>query len=701
MKRVRKAVVVLMALCCLLVQMSLNVCADVVQKSSNMDVVLVIDVSGSMQKTDPNKVALEGAKLFIDMMENSGSRAGIVAFSDELVQVYNMTAINSEADKTSLKNVIDNLQFSGDTDIGTAIQKAVEMITTAQDVGNNKMILFFTDGKIDLPKASPSEEEAEKESYEKANSAISAATASDIPIYTIGLNVNGGVDTDLISNMSASTGAKNSIVTSAGELPPIFNSIFADFVESEIDELGDITIKDSDTYEELPFEIPNDSVLEANIVMITSGEGTLSDILLVRPDGSNLSPDGQTLLLSTSNNYNMLKLIGPMAGNWTLKIKGDQGCQVHVNLLFNYDVVLKASTQADADGNLHVSATLEKNGTPVQDEALYGQLTTNVSVTRSDGTVTSYPMTLTNTTFDCTVPVEEGETVQAYAHTEGANMYRDSEVFQYTNTVVTETEPPETEAPETEAPETEKPELTQQSLPSPIEISGLLPNMAKTKLNLADYFGSTDPAAIISYQVQVSDDSIASVQLENGELHIQGAVKGTTQLLVRATDDAGNALEQQTDVIVKATFGSILPLILIPVVLLLVILLVIILLANRPKPLVGYLYWQILQEDGITERTEEEQYDLTFAGKKAAVSEFVTDVTLSYAGLEKVEVIATKNGISVQNKGKVVLTDENGGETKKLAVLDGGSFKIECQTEDGDTEFVSIRYQRDMNDMLY
>lgn len=686
MRKLKKGLVLSIIMLCVLMQMCICVRAVPVQRSSNMDVVLVIDVSGSMKKTDPEKIALEGAKLFVDMMENSGSRAGLVAFSHELVQVYNLTAINSGSDKASLKNAIDTLQFSGDTDIGTAVEKAVEMLTSVQDVGNNKMVLFFTDGEIDLPKGSPSETEAENLSKEKSESAIVNAAAANIPIYTIGLNVNGGVDTDLISKMASSTEAKNNIVTAAGELPAIFNDIFADFVETEINELGDITIADANVYEELPFSIPNDSVLEANIVMITSGEGTLTDVQLVKPDGSTISPDGKTTILSTSNNYNMLKLIGPMSGTWTLRIKGDQGCQVHVNLLFNYDVILKSSGQADDEGNLTISATLEKNGTLVADEALYAQLVTTACVTRADGTVTSYPMNLNGNAFSCTVPVSEGETVTVYTHTEGANMYRDSEPFTYVNNTVTTATI-----------------IQLAALPSPIKISGLLPSRAKTTIDLAAYFGSSDPTINTNvYTARVEDNSVASVQLNGNKLELKGIAKGNTRIEVQGTDAEGNILYQQADLIVDATFGSIVPLILIMASIVLVIVIVIVIIVNKPKPLSGYLYWQLLSEDGYSVNTNEEQFDLTFARTKAIVSNFVTELSLAYAGLDKVEITAGKNGLVVQNKGKVcVLMDENGAEVKKLNLFDGGGFKIACRTDDGDPLFVSLRYQKDLNDMFY
>lgn len=685
-KKVKQWIIFAITIACMLMCTGIIVNASSVQENSNMDVVLVIDVSGSMKQADPGKVALEGAKLFIDMMESKGSRAGIVAFSDKMVQITGLTELQTDSDKTALKTTIDNLNFSGDTDIGSALQKAMEILNVAQDIGNKKMVLFFTDGKIDLPKGAPSEAAAETASLQATETAVASAASAGIPIYTIGLNTTGGVDTDLISRISSSTGVQTNIVNDAGELPTIYNDIFADFVETEINELGNIKITSADQYEELPFNIPNDSVLEANIVMITTNTGTINDILLVKPDGNTLVPDGKNVFLSTSNNYNMLKLIAPGTGDWILKIKGDQGCEVHVNLLFNYDITLKAVSQPDADGNLELSATLEKKGMPVSDPALYSQLTTVANVSRNDGTVTSYPMSLSDTTFTCTVPVAEGEKISVTVHTEGANMYRDSDLIEYENN----SKPAAPAA------------VQKMALPSPIELKGFLPSLAKAKLDLADYFEMDDGSKLVGkYNAQIKDQGIASADIKDSELELKGKSKGKTEIEVQAEDDQGNILTQQTELIVVPLLGSIIPIIIGLIVIILLVIILVIILVTKKGPMSGYLYWQILEEDGFSSRngTGEEQFDLTFAKKKALVSNFVTEFELAYAGLEKVEITAAKNGLNVQNKGKnCKLMDENGSESKKIRIFDGGSFRILCQTEDGNTVFVAVRYQKDLNE---
>ena len=135
MKLARKGIIWLVALFALLLG-GLTVLADDLDGSSGMDVVIVMDTSGSMQNSkgggaDPEGVAMEAAKLFVDMMESSGSRVGLVPFSDQLGNVVNLTDINSTADKEGVKSAISALSYGGDTDIGQAMQEGFSTASAA------------------------------------------------------------------------------------------------------------------------------------------------------------------------------------------------------------------------------------------------------------------------------------------------------------------------------------------------------------------------------------------------------------------------------------------------------------------------------------------------------------------------------------------------------------------------------------------
>ena len=238
MKRGKQLLALLAGLLCLML-CSLTVFADTFGQSAGIDAVLVIDCSGSLDMasggTDPDKISLEAAKLFIDMTELSGSRVGIVAFSNVIEGELGLTQINSDADKDRIKASIDALpaDYKGDTDIGMGLEHAMQYLSTANDVGNNKTILLFTDGDIDLPKdangnTDPAGEAArEATSEQQVRTAASDASNAGIKIYTVGLNANGGLDDTLIREVADATGGKEYPATKADDLPAIFFDIFA------------------------------------------------------------------------------------------------------------------------------------------------------------------------------------------------------------------------------------------------------------------------------------------------------------------------------------------------------------------------------------------------------------------------------------------------------------------------------------------
>ena len=657
-------------------------------ESTGMDVVLVLDLSGSMKTTDAGRVSLEGAKLFIDMMESADSRAGFVAFDSKVTEQYNLSTMNSSDDKNNIKNAIDGLQYSsGDTNIGDAVEKAVGMLEVSQDIGNKRMVLFFTDGNIDLDSKPEVESDSEKISLQQTLDASARAASEDITIYTIGLNAGQSekfrMDPTLITEMADTANGICRVVTSASELPSAFNDIFAKIVDSEIDDLGSITISDPNSFEEKQFEIPNESVLEANIVMITGGTGNLSEIELIDPNGNTLSPDGKKLLFSKSNNYNMLKMIAPQVGDWLLRIRGDQGCEIHLNLIFNYDVTIEATAEEDRSGeNALVFARLMKRGTPVADQVLYSQMNTVANVTREDGSMNVYPMPLDDDNeFVCSVPIEEGETIRIVVHTEGANMYRDSQEVVFSRS----------------APAQPQFTVSVNPLPDHIVLKGLLPMLAKDELNLDAYFISSDSSASgLNFQVSVDDTSIVGASVKGNKLELKGAGIGTTTAEVIAADVNQKEYYGETKVQVVATFKNIIPLIIIGVgalvLLILLIFIIIYILTHGAKPMKGILNWSISTNGGASFGSEE-PFMLEFSGKTERLGNITTANELMFMDLQNVVLTGKKDGLQIENKSKSCeMKDSFGAVKRSFLMKEGDECVIDCTGNDGSEASVSLRY---------
>jgi Ca-activated chloride channel family protein len=122
--------------------------------SEGLDVVLVLDVSASMQAADfpPNR--LEALKQVASdfLYRGGGNRVGILAFAGHTFTQSPMTT-----DHTVLAEMVDSLSFksisharSGGTAIGDALLVATDTLLAGRLAGRDQVILLISDGESNL-----------------------------------------------------------------------------------------------------------------------------------------------------------------------------------------------------------------------------------------------------------------------------------------------------------------------------------------------------------------------------------------------------------------------------------------------------------------------------------------------------------------------------------------------------------------------
>lgn len=142
------------------------------------DVILVIDKSGSMLPSynngeDKMTNAKEAAKGFIDLMDLTKHRVGIVDFSSSnIIGSFPLTD-----DATAAKNYINTIQANGSTATGDAIQTAMDMLAGHRSEAQ-PVIVLLTDGDATQPSNDP---------YGYALQKAEAAKDAGIIFYTIAL----------------------------------------------------------------------------------------------------------------------------------------------------------------------------------------------------------------------------------------------------------------------------------------------------------------------------------------------------------------------------------------------------------------------------------------------------------------------------------------------------------------------------------
>lgn len=187
---------------------------------ASTDVMLVLDVSGSMGATDlqPTRLdaATSAARTFLDSLPE-GARVGVVSFS----QGANVVAPLS-SDKTQAENALNRLTPSGGTAIGDGLNAALNQLAQgpgdAQGERSPGLVILLSDGESNFGQ-SPA-------------SVAARASQQGVQVDTVGIGQRGvqtyvgrqavGLDETTLQNVANATGGQYFYASDAGQLAQIY-----------------------------------------------------------------------------------------------------------------------------------------------------------------------------------------------------------------------------------------------------------------------------------------------------------------------------------------------------------------------------------------------------------------------------------------------------------------------------------------------
>ncbi len=332
------------------------------------DVVLIMDESGSMAFADRERIAVEAAKMFIDMEKAAGINLSLVEFSNKITST-GLIEIEEKNDKDELKELLDQISYKGKahTDTGAALQEAVSILNSSESTGK-KAIILFTDGRTDIDDGTPGR--TTEDSLDDVNAAMKEAGEQGYPIYSVGLNADGSVEESELNRLALNTGGDYRIAKDVNELPDFFNQIFMEMrniLEIKLDKF----VADGN-YRDIKINIENSNIVEANIVILHSDK--LIDAKIYSPQDEEVGKGDSGVRFSPSEKYTVIKLIRPQTGDWILQVKGVSGDNIRISLLYNYDFTVTTMLSArevkvgDAVG---INLYLNSEGESIKGEEFY------------------------------------------------------------------------------------------------------------------------------------------------------------------------------------------------------------------------------------------------------------------------------------------------------------------------------------------
>ena len=272
--------------------------------ASNVDVVLLIDRSGSMAGSKISE-AKTSAKYFTDLM-HTGDKIGVVTYETSTRVDYPLTKIESTNTKTLVKNKIDQIYPAGVTAMGAGLRTAYNQLVNYGDPSHPWAIVLMSNGFHNYG--------------EHPYNVLPALKSKNIKVYTIGLGA--GADGNLLGKIATDTGGFYRYAAKPTDLVAIYQAIAAVVTQEQTISSISSSIAQGETTQ---LTAPLDSSVVQATFSVSWGGSDL-DLTLIKPDGSLIDP----VVASTDPHieyieearYEMYRIECPMMGVWTMVITG-------------------------------------------------------------------------------------------------------------------------------------------------------------------------------------------------------------------------------------------------------------------------------------------------------------------------------------------------------------------------------------------
>lgn len=307
------------------------------------DVRMVVDVSGSMKKNDPQNLRKPAMELMIKLLPQE-SRAGVWSFGESVNLLVPHKLVNNawREEATAKTDAINSAALF--THIGAALEQAAYDIGKQDKTFRNNIILL-TDGMVDI------EQSAEVNARERERirtELLPRLQAAGYVIHTIALSDD--ADKALMEELSMATDGVFATVKDAEQLMSAFLRIFDQAVPLE----------------RLPLEqnrfLVDPSVEEFTALIFRKPQARPTE--LVAPDGNIYTAAnalGKVKWHSTAN-YDLITVTRPLAGEW--QVNAEVNPDSRVTVVSNLQLMI-----SPLKNNMEVSQTMDLNFSLQEDES--------------------------------------------------------------------------------------------------------------------------------------------------------------------------------------------------------------------------------------------------------------------------------------------------------------------------------------------
>ena len=297
------------------------------------DIRILIDVSGSMKKNDPNNLRAPALRLLVGLLPND-AKAGTWTFGQYVNMLVPFREVN-DAWKKEAELKSKNIHSYG---LFTNIEQALTKATANQkgvDPRYRRSVILLSDGLVDISKDATINKKSRQRILDVI---VPRLKKNNVAVHTIALSDS--ADHDLLRSISLATDGWYEQVDNAEQLQRVFLHLFEK-----------AATRDTVPLEDNHFKI-DQSVKEMTLLVFRVKGSKSTELVLPNQSRINLKNIPKNVRWHSEGNYDLITVAKPLAGQWQLLADIDPDNRVMVVT----DLTLKTS---DLPNNILIGETFD------------------------------------------------------------------------------------------------------------------------------------------------------------------------------------------------------------------------------------------------------------------------------------------------------------------------------------------------------
>ncbi|MFC6718413.1 VWA domain-containing protein [Natrialbaceae archaeon GCM10025810] len=219
---------------------------DIIKKRKPLDVMFVLDRSGSMGMNDPGQERVDATRTFIDQLnESNGDRVGLYEFNQRGHRIFSLDS-DLDAAKARVRGHED-----GNTNMAKGIELALDDLDTSGDEDHEPTIVLLSDGENTVDTR-----------YIETFNQVDRAARNDVTIHTVGLKsrFGGDIPEEQLREIANRTGGNYTSVDDPEDLSETFNKTAEDAIDDSEVEIETSATDEFETSDEYVVDVEHNEI---------------------------------------------------------------------------------------------------------------------------------------------------------------------------------------------------------------------------------------------------------------------------------------------------------------------------------------------------------------------------------------------------------------------------------------------------------